>query len=66
MNEMSWSQFFSMGGYGFYVWGSYLTALLTMGGEVVFLLRRKKALLDRGSNDSITQEDNYETSSQEN
>ena len=22
---MNWSEFFSMGGYGFYVWGSYLT-----------------------------------------
>ena len=42
---MNWSEFFSMGGYGFYVWGSYLIALLTLVGEVVFLLRRRKAVL---------------------
>ena len=24
---MNWSEFFSMGGYGFYVWGSYLLRL---------------------------------------
>lgn len=42
---MNWSEFFWMGGYAFYVWGSYLLALLALGGEVVFLLRRKKALL---------------------
>lgn len=44
MKEMTWSEFFSMGGYAFYVWGSYLVTLLVMGGEVVFLLRRKKSL----------------------
>jgi len=38
---MTWSEFFSMGGYGFYVWGSYLLTLLALGGEVVFLLRRR-------------------------
>lgn len=44
---MNWSEFFEMGGYGFYVWGSYLTALLVLGGEVVLLMRRKK-LCKRG------------------
>lgn len=41
---MSWSDFFSMGGYAGYVWGSYAVALVAMGGEVILLLRRKKAL----------------------
>jgi heme exporter protein D len=41
---MNWSQFFSMGGYAFYVWGSYLVALLAIGGEVLLLRRRRKAL----------------------
>lgn len=50
MNEMNWSEFFSMGGYAFYVWGSYLIALLIMGGEVVLLLRRRKALIQREGN----------------
>jgi len=47
---MNWSEFFSMGGYGFYVWGSYIIALLLMGGEVALLVGRKKSLpkhLDR-------------------
>lgn len=41
---MDWSKFFSEGGYGFYVWGSYGLALLFLGGEVLVLLRRRKAL----------------------
>jgi heme exporter protein D len=41
---MDWSKFFSMGGYAFYVWGSYLIALLVMGGEVVLLLKRRNSL----------------------
>lgn len=41
---MNWSEFFSMGGYGFYVWGSYLTALLLIGGEVLLVTKRKKSL----------------------
>ena len=44
---MNWSEFFSMGGYGFYVWGSYAVALIVMGGEVILLLRRKKTLTAR-------------------
>jgi heme exporter protein D len=41
---MDWSNFFSMGGYGFYVWGSYIFAVLAIGGELLGLNRRKKAL----------------------
>jgi len=37
-----------MGGYGFYVWGSYLTTLILLGGEVILLKRRKSALRKRG------------------
>ena len=44
---MNWSEFFSMGGYAFYVWGSYAVALIVMGGEVILLLRRKKTLTAR-------------------
>lgn len=40
---MNWSEFFSMGGYGFYIWGSYLAALLVLVGEVVLLMKRNKA-----------------------
>jgi heme exporter protein D len=41
---MNWSNFFKMGGYAFYVWGSYLVALVVMGGEVILVLKRRKAL----------------------
>jgi heme exporter protein D len=44
---MNWSQFFYRGGYGYYVWGSYLLALLAMGGEVLALRHRKKTLQRR-------------------
>jgi heme exporter protein D len=49
---MNWSEFFSMGGYAFYVWGSYLVTLLVMGGEVVSLLRRRKSLRNQTSSSS--------------
>lgn len=45
--KMNWSEFFSMGGYAFYVWGSYLAALLVLGGEVVLVMKRKRALRAR-------------------
>ena len=38
------SEFFSMGGYAFYVWGSYLIALVVMVGEVVTVLKRRRPL----------------------
>jgi heme exporter protein D len=34
----------SMGGYGFYVWGSYLFSLIAIVWELVSLSQRKKAL----------------------
>lgn len=37
----------SMGGYGFYVWGSYLFTLIVIVWELVSLRQRKKALLKR-------------------
>ena len=35
----------SMGGYGFYVWGSYLFTLIAIVWELISLRQRKKALL---------------------
>ena len=48
---MTWSEFFTMGGYGFYVWSSYLIALIVMGGEVALLIKRKKSLRQQGNRD---------------
>jgi heme exporter protein D len=44
---MDWAKFFSMGGYAFYVWGSYVVALVVMAGEVLLLVRRRRSLLAR-------------------
>lgn len=44
---MTWSEFFKMGDYGFYVWGSYLVSLIAIGSEIMFLWRRKKRLEER-------------------
>jgi len=36
-----------MGGYGFYVWGSYGVTLLLLGGEVLMLFKRKRNLASK-------------------
>jgi heme exporter protein D len=44
---MNWARFFNMGGYAFYVWGSFGVALGLMAVEVLLLRRRRKRLLLR-------------------
>ncbi len=45
MSWASWGDFFAMGGYALYVWGSYLVALAIMITEIALLaLRRRSAL----------------------
>ncbi len=44
---MSWSEFFAMGGYGVYVWGSYGVAALLMVLEVLWVKRRRRTILRR-------------------
>jgi len=39
--------FFSMGGYGFYVWGSYLVTGIFMMVELILVMRRRRTLLRR-------------------
>ena len=41
---MDWGKFFAMGGYGLYVWGSYIVTGVVMIGELVLLRNRKRAL----------------------
>ncbi len=38
---MEISEFLHMGGHGFYIWGSYGTALLLMVLEVVWVFKRR-------------------------
>ncbi|HKR14364.1 MAG TPA: heme exporter protein CcmD [Pyrinomonadaceae bacterium] len=43
---MNWPDL-SMGGYGFYVWGSYIFSLAVIIWELVSLKQRKKVLLQQ-------------------
>ena len=49
---MNWPDL-SMGGYGFYVWGSYLFALIAIVWEIMSLKHRKKALLKEETSHTI-------------
>lgn len=40
----SWSDFFAMGGYALYIWGSIIVVAVCMLGEVFGLILRRKAL----------------------
>ncbi len=42
MNWGGWSDFFAMGGYAFYVWGSYAVTFGLLVMEIVLLLRRRR------------------------
>ena len=42
MRWESWSQFWDMGGYGLYVWGSYAVTALLMGVEVWMAVHRHR------------------------
>jgi heme exporter protein D len=45
MSWASWSDFFAMGGYALYVWGSYgVTAGLIAVEVIMLLVRRRNAL----------------------
>jgi heme exporter protein D len=43
---MNWYEFFFMGGYALYIWGAYAVTFVAMGGEVILLIRRQKAVRD--------------------
>jgi len=40
---MTWTEFWNMGGYAPYVWGSYGVTALLLAAEVAQLLSRKRA-----------------------
>lgn len=42
---VSLSDFLAMGGYGFYVWGSFLVFFICLVGEVILVLSRRRTLL---------------------
>jgi heme exporter protein D len=40
-------EFFSQGGYAFFVWSSYGAALVLMVGEIIQLRRQRRTILSR-------------------
>lgn len=47
MNWNGWSGFWSMGGYGLYVWGSYAVTALVLAVEIAALRARRRSTLQR-------------------
>ena len=47
MSWGSWSDFFSMGGYAFYVWGSYGVLVGLIAAEVALLALRRRNILNQ-------------------
>ncbi len=47
MNWGSWQNFFAMGGYGLYVWGSYAVTLVILVAEIVELVMRRRGVIER-------------------
>ncbi len=43
----SWSDFFAMGGYAFYVWGSYAVTACLIAVEIILLRNRQRAALEQ-------------------
>ena len=42
---MNWNEFFYMGGYAFYVWGSYGVTAALLLAEVLLVLARKRRVM---------------------
>ncbi|TAN55605.1 MAG: heme exporter protein CcmD [Betaproteobacteria bacterium] len=47
MNWGSSAEFFAMGGYGFYVWGSFLVTAACLAAEPLLLAARRRRALQR-------------------
>jgi heme exporter protein D len=61
MNWHSWSEFFAMGGYALYVWGSYAVTLVVLIGEIVALVMRRRGVIERLAKYYAARRRNHET-----
>lgn len=62
MNWNSMTDFFAMGGYAFYVWGSYIVTFGLMAAEIALLaMRRRSVLASLGKFASAGQGAHHET-----
>jgi len=48
MSWASWSDFFAMGGYALYVWGSYAVTASLIALEVIMLILRRRNAVKAG------------------
>ena len=53
MNWNSASEFFDMGGHGFFVWGSYAVCLLVMTLEPLLAVRRRRQALKQAAEQDL-------------
>jgi len=47
MDWSNWSEFFAMGGYEVYVWGSYFVTFACVIGEIWLISKRRRTLVKR-------------------
>jgi heme exporter protein D len=58
---MSWAEFFNMGGYAFYVWGSYGVFVLAIAAEIVAVRLRKRRVLAELIESRLAEKNEIET-----
>ncbi len=61
MNWGSWQNFIAMGGYGLYVWGSYVVTLVVLAAEIAALVMRRRGVIERLSTFYAARRRNHET-----
>ena len=57
MQWHSWAEFWDMGGYGFYVWGSFGITALVVIGEIWQVRTQRRSLLRNLLNETNSQDD---------
>jgi heme exporter protein D len=58
---MNWAEFFNMGGYAFYVWGSYGVFALAIAAEIVAVRLRKRRVLAELIESRLAEKNEIET-----
>lgn len=61
LNWQNWSDFFAMGGYGLYVWGSFGVTAAVILGELLALRAGQRALVRDGQSDAGLEGSSHET-----
>ena len=62
MHWNSLSEFIDMGGYGTYVWGSYIVTFVLLTAEIIALRARKRKLANASLRDKLkTHNSEFET-----